>query len=664
LRYIAVWYDEFLVPGENFNENIEKALRNGKLFIMAVTPNTVEDGNYIITTEYPMAISENKTIIPFEMIKTDRNELEKRFKNIPECVDGNDGKTVFDTIIKKLGEMPAKEKNAEQEYLLGRAYLSGIDVEVDTERGIKLLESAAARGSIRAACQLSFMYLTGNGVEYSLEKSSRWSEREIEILKDKYSETRELEEYLFFVDAYISCAGCITQHINNYEKARGLLFDAIKFITGYKERTKDEILCVKDIALCNQEIGKTYLREGNTEKATTYIDSAGDYFRKSIKKCFSEENYINLVKNMLLQIEIVKTEGKGEEYIKNCEDMLKSVEASVSLFSSMEMKQLYEEVYFNLVMLTDDEKFGEKRLEICKKWVKICRELAEESGYIVHKSNLVRALSGVGRRYYQAGKTEEGVMFFNELMILVNGIRANQLTDEIFREQAYACVFMVDYYMENNKEDKAMSYAVKGMESEMKVENLKKEDYHIRLALSEMLAKAYHEKKKYSEAKKYYLQSIELYEYLTDNDAEYGNDYEHLNEYGVTIDRLGEVYEEIGAKKDALSCYEKGMEVFRKCPDCLRKFKDIAVCAGKLYNIYAHNSDLNTAFGYSLMAKEYWEKAIAIEKEYKSLLALTYCNIVLLEFYTGAKKDLNDSIKAEECKKKLEELTEEIKKFN
>ena len=43
-RDIAIWYDEYLVPGEGFNEAIKAAFENSSLFAMAVTPHLEEKG--------------------------------------------------------------------------------------------------------------------------------------------------------------------------------------------------------------------------------------------------------------------------------------------------------------------------------------------------------------------------------------------------------------------------------------------------------------------------------------------------------------------------------------------------------------------------------------------------------------------------------------------
>ena len=46
-RDIAIWYDEYLEPGENFNNAILKAIEKSKLFTMVVTPNLINEDNYV-----------------------------------------------------------------------------------------------------------------------------------------------------------------------------------------------------------------------------------------------------------------------------------------------------------------------------------------------------------------------------------------------------------------------------------------------------------------------------------------------------------------------------------------------------------------------------------------------------------------------------------------
>ena len=78
-RDIAVWYDEFLTPGESFNENIDKAIKKSSLFTLLVTPNLLERDNFIMREEYPAAKRSGIKVLPTEMALTDQALLAELF---------------------------------------------------------------------------------------------------------------------------------------------------------------------------------------------------------------------------------------------------------------------------------------------------------------------------------------------------------------------------------------------------------------------------------------------------------------------------------------------------------------------------------------------------------------------------------------------------------
>ena len=62
-RGIAIWYDEYLTPGENFNQAIQDALEKSQLFALVVTPNLLENPNYVMSEEYPRAKKARKALL-------------------------------------------------------------------------------------------------------------------------------------------------------------------------------------------------------------------------------------------------------------------------------------------------------------------------------------------------------------------------------------------------------------------------------------------------------------------------------------------------------------------------------------------------------------------------------------------------------------------------
>ena len=80
-RDVAIWFDEYLKPGENFKDNIEKMLNKSALFTLLVTPNLLEKPNFVMDEEYPAAKKANKIILPAEMKTTDIQKLKAEFEN-------------------------------------------------------------------------------------------------------------------------------------------------------------------------------------------------------------------------------------------------------------------------------------------------------------------------------------------------------------------------------------------------------------------------------------------------------------------------------------------------------------------------------------------------------------------------------------------------------
>ena len=98
-RDIAIWYDEFLIPGEVFSDSCDKQIRNCDLFIAVLSENYLDSygGRY----ELPTAIKERKQIllvvigetpIPqylmrYQWIRLPQLPLPGDFRRVTECIE-------------------------------------------------------------------------------------------------------------------------------------------------------------------------------------------------------------------------------------------------------------------------------------------------------------------------------------------------------------------------------------------------------------------------------------------------------------------------------------------------------------------------------------------------------------------------------------------------
>lgn len=210
-RDIAIWYDEFLVPGEDFNSAIQKALRESGLFALVVTPNLTEEDNYVMREEYPRARNSRKPIFPVEMIPTDRQALKEKYTGLPQCVSTEDEKEFPLVLLEAVQKMRFRENEDSPEHLffIGLAYLNGIDMEVDHAKGLELISDAAEKGLPEAMEKLVSMYWNGEAVKMDCQRAIQWQEKLVEHRWDEYSGERPFEEGMALVKSLEEYGDCL-----------------------------------------------------------------------------------------------------------------------------------------------------------------------------------------------------------------------------------------------------------------------------------------------------------------------------------------------------------------------------------------------------------------------------------------------------------------------
>ena len=180
---IAIWYDEFLVPGEDYNEDIKKALESSNALVFNVTQSFNEPGNYVLRVEYPAAQEQEKKIISVEMSDTDIEELEHNFKGIGDSLIKIDKhEKVCKVTLDALKDLVKDENSNDMKhtFFLGLAYKNGLEVEVDEERGNRLIERAAEGGLPEAMEEMARLCFY---VRNEFETAIDWQRKAVEAFK-------------------------------------------------------------------------------------------------------------------------------------------------------------------------------------------------------------------------------------------------------------------------------------------------------------------------------------------------------------------------------------------------------------------------------------------------------------------------------------------------
>ncbi len=204
-RDIAIWFDEFLTPGESFTETIREAMERSKAFTLLVTPSLLElndrgEPNYVQATEYPEAKAlaekrkerqETMEFLPAELPAeeaslTDRTALFRGFAELPDPMNLN-SEEERECFLARLRKLAAEERKDDptHHYLIGLAYLDGIDVEIDRERGLELITAA---GEAELPEAMEKLYQIYSDVEVNVRQATRWAEKIVEYFNNGFEE--------------------------------------------------------------------------------------------------------------------------------------------------------------------------------------------------------------------------------------------------------------------------------------------------------------------------------------------------------------------------------------------------------------------------------------------------------------------------------------------
>ncbi len=358
-RDIAIWYDEFLTPGESFKDNIDKILQDSKLFALLVTPSLLEEPNYVMDNEYPAAKASKMDILPTEMEKTDKNALKSKYKDIPECIDPRKDSELKKPLLSVLEKAAIKENKTDPEhtYLMGIAYLEGIDVEVDRERGIELIKEAANAGNAEAMLKLFCMYKFGEHLPLDYKKALFWMEKiyEAYINKEGSDNTGSLSVLLSLATAY--------GDNGEYKKECKLLE---KIYTSQCELLGEDH---EDTLLTLITLSRSYNRQNDHEKA---IEIQNKLYQKYLKE--KGEDHIDTVYSLGALAVTCRKINENEKAIELGE---KAYEGFCLIYGKDSRFAL--EALLNIANAYESMGENEKALKMEKDiYLKMCEVLGEE----------------------------------------------------------------------------------------------------------------------------------------------------------------------------------------------------------------------------------------------------------------------------------------------
>ncbi len=467
-RDIAIWFDEFLTPGEDFNSSIKAALEKSDLFVLNVTPSLIDAPdarmNFVREHEYPMAVKSHKRIFPVEMFATDKTALEEQYKDIPVCADPNDEAAFSRMLLENLNGIANETNNCDplHNFMIGLAYLEGIDVEKNSELAFGLIKGAAEAGLPEAMEKLADMYERGIGAAYNPEEALVWREKYAQTLEAAFFGMEEKTEeagivygeaiYAFAYSYYMSgkdlgkaCAYCFdaatkAKYLNNLftssvfrvleAKCMELYADIMETAQKYDEAIKqyDSIL---DVYL--DIIEKEFLKSGLIGKLQYHlIFSEGIIPPKlpdeiDVSGCVEEFKRVIFVVCKLCNIYLNKGSSKKIEKAFLSAEL--SLLLSRLLYNELGENQYKEAEIKSLIIYGDSyfkiKKYGSAR-ECYGTAMRECEQLCKNSDEIRYKSLLFDATIKLAQAYGDDGMLDKGDNYYEMALDLSEELDKSQ----------------------------------------------------------------------------------------------------------------------------------------------------------------------------------------------------------------------------------------------
>ena len=600
-RDVAIWYDEYLVPGEDFNDAIRAALEKSEAFALVVTPSLLEDPNYVMEHEYPEARKSGKEIMAFEMSKTDRELLERFYKEIPECITDADVEQRESLFIEFLHREAFRESENDpvHNFLIGLAYLDGIDVEVDHEKAVALITGAAESGEAEAIEKLVGMYHEGKGVVRSYRTSMYWQEKLLEALRLKWNGDRSRESNRELSTALWECG-------NEYLAMRKADIAA--------ERYAEQLELAKE---AGNDIGLiiSYGNLGDAAWVLEQPEEAKAYYKKSLEiaEVMAEENETVNARRLLsgsygklgdIESKLGHPEAAKTYYCK-------SLEIDIALADETETAVSLRDLSISYESLGDAERelgHPETAKTYYEKSLEIYAALADETETAESRSELSVCYGKLGDTERELGHPETAKTYYEKS--LETNIALAEETETIDSRYDLSASYsnLGDAECDLGRAEAARAYYEKAHEvAEALAEETGTIGMRRNLAASyDALGNLEDSSGHYEEAKTYYEKALEIAETIS-KESETADAHRSLS---VSYSRLGDATYKLGDLEAARAYYEKSLEIVKAIAEESKTIQS----RSDLFAVYSRLGNTEAALGNIKAAKAYHESSLEIVK--------------------------------------------------
>jgi len=546
---ISVWYDNFLTAGTDFDKDIEESINNSKALVLVVTPDLTTKGNYVQRKEYPFAQRKGKPVVPVEVVPTSQDDFSNLFPGTRLPIPLDDSIALHEIFRNTLGASAFDNQlDSERAYLLGMAYLKGINVERDFDRAIRLLSVATedyTTASIDSANQLASIYANGTGTNIDFNTALLWHQKTLAIQKrvlgDGHPDTTVTYNYIANIyenqGDYAKALECYQNNVKICEKVFGI--EHLNTASTYN-----------NIALI-------YSRKGDFDKALEWYQKALSIYEKVLGRdhLYIATVYNNIALIYLRQADYAKALEWHKKDLEICEKVLGDEHPDTAV------------AYNNIARVYEKQGDFTKAFEWYQKALAICKKvLGKEHPYTATAYNNIALVCHYKEDYDKALELNQEALEIREKVLG----KEHPYTATTYNNIALAYHFKGNY-------DKALDLYQKALKIREKV--LGKEHPDTGITYNN-IAGVYDSLGNYDMALEWYRKDLKICEKL------FGKGHPDT---ATTYNNIAGVYENQGDYAKALEWYQKALVIYEKVlgkehPDTVAVYNNIAgvSCASAL----------------------------------------------------------------------------------
>lgn len=448
LQAVGIWYDEYLTPGEKYDEEIGKAINDCDIVLLMGTPNVIKKPNYVMDVEYPRALELKKKIVPVRLTKMKKRALEDHYSDTEEVIDIEDidrlNNLIYELLKDKLDTLTLDD--AKHTYLLGLAYHRGILVEKNEDKAIGLLKHAIALGSDKAYEVLSEIYhniTDRNYFEEEIIVRKQYLEKLSLIVKDEKDKSKIYEQTM-------EIARCVLGRVR-FDEAKEWYKSAERILCDLSNRESiDDSMSEYELY---SEIGDSIRMKASDKKEILTVEEikeAQEYYSKALKIAEEEQDVFKQARQygnigglyyQIAELIILIAEQKNDpsemenakkeiedyinEAIKYCfkaRDLIKAEEEDIDHHNMKQVLSIIDDKIYGIYNLIDEY---ENALEYAIESYNIWQTFSNENSNRYHLTGYAVALFNYGHALYNLNKKQEAKTKLTNANNIINDMKSS-----------------------------------------------------------------------------------------------------------------------------------------------------------------------------------------------------------------------------------------------